>query len=60
MTRQPKPPRAEDWQRSNPQYQSGGVRKVRVNGHECVEIDAALLWDRERNAKFAAKGRRHA
>ena len=59
MKRTAKPPRAEDWRRTNPGYQSGGVRKVRIHGVECVEIDAALLWDRERDAK-AAKGRRHA
>lgn len=45
MTRPPKPPRAESWRTSNPHYQPGGVRKVRINGIACVELDAGTWWD---------------
>lgn len=59
MKRQPKPPRPESWRTSNPTYQSGGVRKVRINGVECVEIDGAKWWDYVRDQKaLNAKGRK--
>jgi hypothetical protein len=57
-------PRAETWRESNPQYQSGGVRKVRIPHREtgelieCCEFDGALLWDRERDNAALAKGRK--
>jgi hypothetical protein len=51
-------PRAETWRESNPTYQSGGVRKVRINGVECVEIDAGKWPDYLRDQAALAKGRK--
>jgi hypothetical protein len=47
------------WRTTNPGYQSGGVRLVRVNGIPCVEIDAGKWWDYRRDQEALNKrGRR--
>ncbi|HZX81685.1 MAG TPA: hypothetical protein VFE72_12120 [Lysobacter sp.] len=54
MTRRKSHP-PEGWQKSNPGYQSGGVRTVRINGVPCVEIDAGKWWDYERDQRALSK-----
>ena len=51
--------RPEDWRRTNPEYQSGGVRRVRIRGVDCVEFDAGKWWDYTRDQRAMSKGRRH-
>lgn len=53
-----KPPRPEQWRETNPHYQPGGVRRVRINGVECVEIDGAKWWDYQRDQRALNNGRR--
>lgn len=52
-----KTPRAEDWQTTNPGYQRGAVRKVRIRTEsgqvlDCVEIDATTWWEYQRDQRI--------
>jgi hypothetical protein len=59
MKRRPAPTDPARWRETNPDYRPGGVRRVRINGVECVEFDAGKWWDYRRDQELMSKrGRR--
>lgn len=58
MNRLPKPPRPEDWRKTNPRYERSAPQTGRLNGMEVVVIDAGTWWDYARDQRALAKGKK--